>query len=1143
MRKKLTLFVLLLMAFALNAQENLPYWKDLNVTYVNIEEPRSAFMSYDNRQDALTGKYESSKHYLLLNGVWKFYFVDAYKQLPDNITDPTISTEAWHDIKVPGNWEIQGFGTPIYTNHGYEFKPRNPLPPTLPEENPVGVYRRDFEIPQNWLDRDVYLVVSGAKSGVYTYINGKEVGYSEDSKTAAEFKINDYIQAGKNTLTFKIFRWSTGSYLECQDFLRISGIERDVFIWSQPKTSLADFSVKSTLDDSYLNGVFGLGMDVRNSHNQAVTAKVTYELLNANRVAVKTETKEVEVSPNGVTTVNFSADLKDVATWTSEHPNLYKLVMTIENGKEKEIVPFNVGFRRIEIKESEFDYTPESKHYTEGKINKLRLFYVNGQPIKMKGVNTHELSETGGHYVTPEEIRKDLELMKLHNINTVRLSHYPQSRYFYEMCDEYGLYVYDEANIESHGMYYTRYLDDMRKGTVGHEDGSKKGTLGHNPDFLESHIYRINNMFHRNKNYPSVTIWSLGNEAGNGFNFYEGYVLVKNLDKDLMNRPVNYERALWEWNTDMYVPQYPTTKWFEQMGERGADRPIIPSEYAHAMGNSTGDLYGTWQAIYKYPQLQGGYLWEWKEHGILLHDKKTGKPYWGYGGDWGVDQPSDGNFMLDGIIRADQLPNPGLIEVKYNHQEVGFEVKDLEAGQFSIFNRFYFTNLSEYKVEYQLVEDAKVLKRGLLNLDNEPQTERIVTVPVSSIKPMPGKEYFVNFTVKTKKATELVPSDYVVAYDQFKLPIEKAGKAYKGGSGPKLSFTEDAQTIHVTSSKVNVVFDKKAGMLTSYKVDGKEYFNEAFGIQPNFWRGPTDNDYGNSMPKRLQVWKQSSKNFNIAEAKVAEGANNTVEMTVNYKLAAENNYVITYTIDPSGVMKVHSRFTPVEKEAEKYEATLEAQTATVSPQALAEDKRSKNVLEVPRIGVRFRLPVTMNNVTYFGRGPEENYADRFMSTLVGVYQSTAEDLYHGYSRPQENGHHTDTRWLTATNAQGEGLLIKAEETIGFNALRNSVEDFDSEESDADYQWYNFTPEMIANKDLEWAKDNRPKQTHISDIEPRDFVEVCIDMKQQGVAGYDSWGSRPIPTATIYADNEYNWSFTIVPVKNKKEAESKALLTY
>ncbi len=1143
MKKCLTLVgLLLIISSVVAAKEKLPYWKDLKVTYVNIEEPRSAFMSYDNRTDALTGKYEASKHYMLLNGVWKFYFVDAYKQLPENITDPGVSTADWHDIKVPGNWEIQGFGTPIYTNHGYEFKPRNPLPPTLPEENPVGVYRRDFEIPQDWMDRDLYLVVSGAKSGVYTYINGKEVGYSEDSKTAAEFLINDYVKPGKNTLTFKIFRWCTGSYLECQDFLRISGIERDVFIWSQPKTSLGDFRVKSTLDDTYKHGIFAVGMDIRNSHAQQVDAKVTYEILDKEGKVVKTESKRVPIAAKGVETVDFTADIQNVATWTSEHPNLYKLVMTIENGQEKEIVPFNLGFRRIEIKESEYDFNRGNRTHMMGNIDKLRLFYVNGEPIKMKGVNTHELSPITGHYISPEELRKDLELMKKHNVNTVRLSHYPQGRLFYELCDEYGLYVYDEANIESHGMYYTRFLDDMRKGTVGHEDGNKKGTLGHNPDFLESHIYRINNMFQRNKNYPSVTIWSLGNEAGNGYNFYQGYVLLKEADKDWMERPVNYERALWEWNSDMYVPQYPSTKWFEQMGESGADRPIIPSEYAHAMGNSTGDLYGTWQAIYKYPQLQGGYLWEWKEHGILLHDK-DGKPYWGYGGDWGVDQPSDGNFMLDGIIRADQTPNPGLMEVKYNYQDVGFTAEDLDAGKFAIFNRFYFSNLSEYKVEYQLLEDGKTIRTGVLNLDTEPQEESIVTVPVSSIKPTMGREYFVNFTVKTKKATELVPNDYVIAYDQFKLPIEKEGRAFKGGSGPKLQTSEQGDIIRIYSNKVQVAFDKKKGMLTSYAVDGKEYFNEEFGIQPNFWRGPTDNDYGNSMPKRLQVWKESSKNFQVVKANVSEGAQNTMVLTVDYKLPAENNYIITYTIDPSGVMNVASTFTKVTKEAEKYEATLEAQTATASPQAIAEDKRSKNVLEVPRIGVRFRLPVTMNQVTYFGRGPEENYTDRFMSTLVGVYSSTAEDLYFGYARPQENGHHTDTRWLTASDKNGNGLLIKAEKTIGFNALRNTVEDFDSEESDADYQWYNFTPEMIANKDLEWAKNNRPKQTHINEISPRNFVEVCVDMKQQGVAGYDSWGSRPIPTATIYADEEHNWSFTLIPVKSKKDAENKSLLTY
>ena len=560
-----------------------PYWQDVQVVAVNKEYPRSSFMTYENRANALTGKFEKSKYYQLLNGTWKFYFVDSYKNLPANITDPSVSTADWTDIKVPGNWEVQGHGVAIYTNHGYEFQPRNPQPPTLPEANPVGVYRRDIDIPADWDGRDIYLHLAGAKSGVYVYINGQEVGYSEDSKNSAEFLINKFVKPGKNVLTLKIYRWSTGSYLECQDFWRISGIERDVFLYSQPKAALKDFRVTSTLDDTYKDGIFKLGADLRNNGSAASNMALVYELLDAKGNVVATGEKTADVAAGETRTVSFDQTLPGVKTWTSEAPNLYKLVMTVkENGKVNEIIPFNVGFRRIEIKPIE-QLAGNGKPYV--------CLFINGQPLKLKGVNIHEHNPATGHYMTEELMRKDFELMKQHNLNTVRLCHYPQDRRFYELCDEYGLYVYDEANIESHGMYY-----DLKKG----------GTLGNNPEWLKAHMDRTINMFERNKNYPSLTFWSLGNEAGNGYNFYQTYLWLKDADKNIMDRPVNYERAQWEWNSDMYVPQYPGAQWLEAMGKRGSDRPIAPSEYSHAMGNSNGNLWDQWKAIYKYPNLQGG---------------------------------------------------------------------------------------------------------------------------------------------------------------------------------------------------------------------------------------------------------------------------------------------------------------------------------------------------------------------------------------------------------------------------------------------------------------------------------------------------------------------------------------------------------
>ena len=1082
------------------ASSDLPYWKDIQTVSVNREAPRSAFMTYADREQAATMKYEQSPYYQLLNGTWKFYYVDSYKQLPEDITS-TTSLDGWKDIQVPGNWEVQGFGTAIYTNHGYEFQPRNPQPPALPEQNPVGVYRREITVPADWDGRDIYLHIAGAKSGCYVYVNGKEVGYNEDSKNPAEYLINDYLQPGKNVLTLKIFRWSTGSYLECQDFWRMSGIERDVFLYSQPKASVNDFRITSTLDDTYKNGIFRLAIDLKNHQTNTANLAVSYTLVDKDGKTVSESEQTVSVPSDKLSTVSFQQQLPDVQTWTSEAPNLYKLFMTVkENGKVTEVIPYHVGFRRIEIKEID-QKAGNGKNYV--------VLLVNGQPIKLRGVNIHEHNPETGHYVPEELMRKDFELMKRHNINTVRLCHYPQDRRFYELCDEYGLYVYDEANIESHGMYY-----DLRKG----------GTLGNNPEWLKPHMYRTINMFERNKNYPSVTFWSLGNEAGNGYNFYQTYLWVKEADKDIMNRPVNYERAQWEWNSDMYVPQYPSAGWLEQIGQRGSDRPVAPSEYAHAMGNSTGSLWDQWKAIYKYPNLQGGYIWDWVDQGILTHDE-NGRPFWAYGGDFGTNMPSDGNFCCNGIVSPDRTLHPAMNEVKYAHQYVGFEPVDLSKGIFKVQNRYYFTNLKKYMITYQVKANDKVIRNGKVSLDIAPQASQELTVNVNGLEPKVGTEYFVNFSVTTVEPEPLVPIGYELAHEQFRLPIEPVARTF-ATDGPALKCSTDGNLLKVSSSRLNFVFDKESGIVTSYKVKGTEYFDKGFGIQPNFWRAPNDNDYGSQEPKRLQIWKQSSKDFRVVEATLDMDGKDAV-LKATYLLAAGNLYIATYRIHPSGVVKADYTFTSTEMEANKTELSEATLMATFTPGNDALRKESSKLV-VPRIGIRFRLPVHMNQVTYFGRGPEENYIDRNNGTLVGLYKNTADNMYFPYVRPQENGHHTDTRWLSL-GKKGKGLTIYADNTIGFNALRNSVEDFDGEEAThRDYQWNNRDAEELKH-DVATAKNIKPRQTHINDITPRDFVEVCVDMKQMGVGGYDSWGAIPDPQYLLPANKEYQWGFTIVPM--------------
>ena len=1108
---------------AISPIRKLPYWQDVNVVKVNKEHPRTQFMTFDTKEEALNKRFEESEYYISLNGTWKFYFVDGYKELPENITDSTVSMEGWKEIKVPGNWEMQGFGTAIYVNHPYEFVERDPRTrypkmeqPWLPEENPVGVYRREIDIPEDWSEREIFLSIDGAKSGVYVYINGKEVGYSEDSKTAAEFRINPYVKPGKNSLVLKIFRWSTGSYLECQDFWRISGIERDVYLWSQPKTSLRDFRVKSTLDDTYQNGIFELETTLSNYGRGFSLAQVSYELLDASGETVLTDSRPISIQSGGENAIRFPAkELTNVATWTSEQPNLYKLFITVtKEGEETgEVVPYPVGFRRFEIK------AVQTGDRTD------RLFLVNGQPIKFKGVNIHETNPATGHYVPEELMRKDFELMKQHNINTVRLAHYPQQRRFYELCSEYGLYVYDEANIESHGLYY----------------GDR--SLSRHPEWEQAHMDRTVNMFERNKNHPSVSIWSLGNEAGNGINMFHTYKYLKDQERYLMNRPVNYERSLWDMNTDMYVPQYPSAAWLEEIGKRGSDRPVIPSEYSHAMGNSNGNLDIQWEAIYKYPNLQGAYIWDWVDQGMDAVDE-NGRHFWKYGGDYGgPDMPSDGNFLCNGVINPDRTPHPSMAEVKYVHQNFAFEAVDLEAGKFRVINRQYFSNTDGYTFRYTITENGKKVSDGTIPVSLQPQQSDEFTIPVGNEKMKDGAEYFVNFEVVQNEAAHLVPANHVVAIEQFQLPISTPKQAFNHTSSKRsgLKINSSGDKVEVKSSVVTFVFDKQKGAVTSYKVNRKEYFDKGFGIQPNFWRAPNDNDYGNGGPHRLQVWKQSSKEFNVIDVKsYVESDKAVVETT--YLLAAGNLYTVKYTVHPSGIVKVEVHFMSTEMEAAQMEASEATLMATASPEATAARKASSELM-VPRIGVRFRLPVTMNSVEYFGRGPGENYVDRASGSKVGRYSTTAEELYFPYVRPQENGHRTDTRWV-ALSGKGQGLLVVADNTIGFNALRNSVEDFDSEEAThRPYQWNNFSSEEIAARNDADAKNRLRRQTHINDITPRDFVEVCVDMRQQGVAGYNSWGARPEPEYSIPANQNYKWGFTLVPVNDAKDIESKSILKY
>ena len=810
----------------------------------------------------------------------------------------------------------------------------------------------------------------------------------------------------------------------------------------------------------------------------------------------------IKLDKNSSQSASFAETINDVKAWTAETPNLYTLLISTadETGKIEECIPSRIGFRTVEIK------------------NKQLL--VNGQPILVKGVNVHEHDPLTGHYITEETMLKDFELWKKYNVNTVRTCHYPQQKRFYELCDEYGFYVIDEANIETHGMGYS-----LQAG----------GSLGNNPLYLPAHLDRLKDMVERDKNHPSIITWSLGNEAGNGYCFYETYLWLKQRDP---SRPVQYERAEHEWNTDIVCPMYISPKGIEAYAlNPKSHRPLILCEYAHAMGNSLGNFQDYWDIIEKYDLLQGGCIWDWVDQGLLRTDE-NGRKYWTYGGDYGVNMPSDGNFCCNGLVGPDRKPHPAMAEVKYVHQNVMFSVVDATSGKYRVFNRFYFTNLRKYTIQYELRANGMMLKKGKLLLDVAPQAEKEFTIPVKNVQGKAGIEYFVHFSVVTTQPEPLIPVGHEIAYEQFRLPVTVDKAAYKA-AGPTLSFKEEGNNLIVSSSKVYFEFNRDSGLVTSYKVDGTEYFDRGFGVQPNFWRAPNDNDYGNTNPKRLLIWKTSSHNFNISNASISMEGQNAV-LSVVYNLPAGNQYLMDYRIYPDGIINVNVKFTATDQEAIRTEVQEDTHLATYTP---GKKKENKDQLEVPRIGVRFRIPQSLNVVEYFGRGPEENYIDRNAGSMVGRYKTTADFMYVDYVRPQENGHRTDTRWVALTDKNGRGLLVQAKQTIGFNALRNTVEDFDSEESSRPYQWRNRSPEEINQHNVDEARNLIRKMTHINDIVPRNFVEVCVDMRQQGVAGYDSWGAKVQPGYTIPANQNYEWGFTFVPVRAKGDVDKSLRYNY
>ncbi|MGY5354137.1 glycoside hydrolase family 2 TIM barrel-domain containing protein [Wenyingzhuangia sp. IMCC45467] len=1005
------LSVLLSFPGLLIAQETGNEWKNEGVFRVNKEPAHASFIPYQNIETAKQKDPLKSEFYQLLNGLWKFKWVKNPKEVNKDFIEINYKDKKWDQIPVPANWQMHGYDDPIYTNIQYPFKGWgiSDNKAKVPEEyNPTGLYRKTFEISSDWEDKQVFAHFGAVNSAFYLYVNGQFVGYSQDSKTPAEFNITSYLQKGENLMALKVIRWCDGSYLEDQDFWRLSGIERDVYLVATPERRIEDFNVKSSLDTTYKNGEFALTVDLTGK-KQISNLSIITRVLDSDKVIYE-ESKAANIDK-----VIFTSQIENVKKWSAEFPNLYQLEIELKLGdKIIQAIQQEIGFRTVEI--------------TDG------LLKINGVPITLRGVNLHEHHETNGHVLDLETRIKDLKLMKQNNINAIRTCHYPQDPEFYQLCNQYGLYVLDETNIESHGIGY-----DLDK------------TLANKPNWMAAHLDRTQNMVERDKNQPSVIIWSLGNEAGNGINFYETYNWIK---ENNPTRPVQYERAGKEFNTDIVAYMYIKMEDMEKYAKEYTDRPLIPCEYAHAMGNSLGNFQDYWDLIYRYKQLQGGFVWDWVDQGLKTKDK-NGNKYWAYGGDFGPkDVLSDNNFCMNGVVNADRTPHPALFELKKVYQPVYVKEVDLRKGFIQLLNHYSFDDLTNLKLEWVIEANGVVEKKGILNeLKINPSSSKVINLNLPKMEPKINTEYFLNVYIKSKTEIGLVPAESIIAYEQFKLPISITQTKINSVEY-KLELTHSENNLKVIGDRFDVSFDKNTGWITSIHQQGKELLE--MPLEPNFWRAPTDNDYGNGMQNRCKIWKNIVESFEVESFEINQAIPGLVEVNIDFKINDINKRKakVAYKIYGDGNIEVKSQF----------------------------DFNDKNLPEIPKIGFRTRIDKSFENIEYFGRGPSENYIDRNSGSLVGLYSDEVENQYFAYARPQENGNKTDVRWVKLSNSKNEFIEVSSEIPFETSAMPYAQEGFD----DGD------------------EKDQR----HPTDIEKQPFVEWQINKVQMGVGGDDSWGAKP-----------------------------------
>ena len=1026
--KQRIIYLAVTCALALSGQgtmaQNPARWQNVDMNQQNREARRASYFAYESMDKAQSFDKKNSANYLSMEGMWKFNFVKDYNKRPLDFFKTGYNDSSWKDFPVPGLFELNGYGDATYKNIGYAWATQfDNNPPYISEiNNYTGSYRRTFNLPAGWKGKDVYFHVGSATSNLTLWVNGKFVGYSEDSKVAAEFNITKYLKPGKNLIAMQIMRWCDGSYFEDQDFWRLTGVAREVFLYARPKVHFGDVRVNASLVNDYKDGV------LEYTTSLVGNADVTVSLCDKDGKQVATATG-----------AKGRMEIPHVKAWTAETPNLYKAYFTLQDKQGmKEIVPIKVGFRNVEIKDAQL--------------------LVNGKPILIKGVDRHEIDPDGGYVVSVERMIEDIKIMKRLNINAVRTCHYPDDPRWYDLCDEYGLYLTAEANLETHGM--------------GYEEKS----LAKHPEFLAPHIERNEANVKTFINHPSIIVWSLGNEAGYGINFEKAYGWVKAYDT---TRPVQYERAGYEGKTDIYCPMYMAPNDCESYGKGNGTKPLIQCEYAHAMGNSMGGFKDYWEVIRKYPKYQGGYIWDFVDQGLRGKSPVTGKEIFTYGGDYGRYPASDYNFNCNGIIAPDRRLNPHAYEVGYYYQNEWIKDFDANSGSFKVYNENFFKNIDELSLKATVfvngVETASVNildTKGILPQTTKTiQSEDLKKAIAEATKANAAKEITVNFEFMSDGNAPLVDKDQVMSRQQFVVQGYKFDKVETAQKG-NISVEETNSYVKVSAGRTTVTVGKHTGMIDYLDVDNEPVLKFRESMKPEFWRAPTDNDYGAGLQKAFSVWKNPKMRLQSFDKNIGK---DSIVLTAKFDMPdVKAQLVMGYKINAAGEVVVSEK--------------------------MITDKTAK-ISDLFRYGMQMEMPAQFSKIEYYGRGPVENYIDRNSNTFIGKYEANVKDEYYSYIRPQESGNHTDIRSFSIYNpASGKGLTFEGFAPMECSAIGYPIEDLDDGPV----------------KEHAWGH-------HSGDLQDTDLVQLHIQQAQYGLGCIDSWGARPLEKYRLhYGDREFKF---------------------